>query len=359
MNASPPETGSAGEDDDQPSADVRAFAPGRVNLIGDHTDYVEGLALPMAIDLGTTVVGRPIADRVRLQSADQPGVVDLDLDLDPARPTDPSTTSAGWGRYVAGVVSEARVRHGIDGRVTTTLPIGAGLSSSAALEVAVALALGTDLSGIELALACQRAEHRASGVPCGVMDQLTAIEGVDGHALLIDFRDLSLETVPLPVSLDVVVVPSGVTRELSDSGYADRRRQVEAAQAELGPLRDARRAEVDALRDPVVRTRARHVVSENQRVRDFVDALRADDHDQLGALMAESHASLRDDFEASTPRVDRLVERLAATDGVVGARLVGGGFGGCVVALTEPGALGEGWRVRASEGASLARSAGR
>ncbi len=264
----------------------------------------------------------------------------------------------GWGRYVAAVLAELEPATGFDGVVSTTLPVGAGLSSSAALEVAVALAcLGDqprrELGPLRLAQACQRAEHRASGVPCGLMDQLTCVAGVAGHALLIDFGSLATELVPIPESADVVVVHSGRARRLEDSAYGDRRREVEAAQRQIGPLRHATPADVAAVADPVARARARHVVTENARVRAFAAALREDDLATAGAIMAESHASNRDDFEASTPEVDRVVERLAGVPGVHGARLVGGGFGGCVVALTEPGALHEGWTVRASAGASV------
>jgi galactokinase len=327
---------------------VRAWAPGRVNLMGDHTDYVGGLALPMAIDLATTVEGRRSSDRVRLGSADLDGTVDIDL---AARRADAATVTPPWGRYVAGVIGEAAPRHGIDGGVSTTIPIGAGLSSSAALEVAVALALGTELTSIELAQACQRAEQRAAGVPCGLMDQLVSIEGTEGHALLIDFRSLAIERVPVPTSIAVVVIHSGQTRDLADSGYADRRRQVEAA--EIGPLRDAAPSDLAAIADPVTRRRARHVVTENERVISFAEALRADEPARLGAIMAASHSSNRDDFEASTPIVDALVDRLVTTPGVFGARLVGGGFGGCVVAITEPDTLTEGWTVQASDGARV------
>ena len=342
----------------EPELVVRA--PGRVNLIGDHTDYVGGLALPMAIDLVTTVVGRRVPERVRLRSDGFDGVVDLVRGDDGRWPTTLPPTVPDWGRYVAAVLTELEPATGFDGVVSTTLPVGAGLSSSAALEVAVALAcLGDqarrELGPLGLAQACQRAEHRASGVPCGLMDQLTSVSGVSGHALLIDFGSLATELVPIPESATVVVVHSGDARRLEDSAYGDRRREVEAAQRQIGPLRHATLADVAAVADPAARARARHVVTENARVRAFATALRDGDLATAGAIMAESHASNRDDFEASTPQVDRVVDRLAAVPGVHGARLVGGGFGGCVVALTEPGALHEGWTVRACAGASVTR----
>ena len=324
---------------------VRAFAPGRVNLIGDHTDYTGGLVLPMAVDLGTTVVGERGGDAVRLSSADAAGSADVPLDV-----ADPAAVSPAWARYVAGVVSVLRPSAGFEGAVTTTLPLGSGLSSSAALEVAVALALGFNGPPVDLALACQAAEQRASGVPCGVMDQLASAAGVAGHALLIDCSSLSVTPVALPDGVDVVVVHSGERRALAGSAYAERRAACEAAEAVVGPLRSASPGDVADL------PRARHVVSENRRVRDFAAALAAGDLRACGALMAESHRSLAEDFEVSTPALDALVEDLAGRPGVFGARLTGAGFGGCVVALAEPGALPDtlGWHVRAVDGARVA-----
>lgn len=328
---------------------ITSFAPGRVNLIGDHTDTTGGLALPMAIHLGTTVTGERGGDRVVLRSASEPEVADVPLDVD-----DPASISPGWARYVAGVVAELRPAVGFTGSVDTTLPIGAGLSSSAALEVAVALALGADGDPRAVALACQRAEQRASGVPCGVMDQLASVAGVDGHALLIDCRSLDITPVPIPHDAEIVAVHSGEARRLVGSAYAERRAAVEAAERVVGPLRDlASVADLDQLSDPVLRRRARHVVTENQRVRAFAAALSEGDLEAAGALMAESHASLADDFEVSTTRLDELATELSARPGVFGVRLTGAGFGGCVVALARPGAVDVGWPLRAAAGASV------
>ena len=325
------------------------MAPGRVNLIGEHTDTTGGLALPMAVDLATTVAGERGGDRVVLRSDGAATVVDLALDGG-----DPSRLD-GWARYVAGVVAQVRPTVGFRGSVTTTLPVGAGLSSSAALEVAVALALGADDHGrdpLAVALACQRAEQHASGVPCGVMDQLTSACGVAGHALLLDCHELTATPVPIPADLEVVAVHSGEARALAGSAYAERRAELAGAERVVGPLRSLHDvAALDEL-DPVRRRRARHVVTENERVRAFVAALAAGDAAVLGEAMAASHASLRDDFEVSTPRLDSLVAALVARPGVLGARLTGAGFGGCVVALCEPGALpGQGWVLTPSAGA--------
>jgi galactokinase len=326
----------------------RAVAPGRVNLIGDHTDYTGGFVLPMAVHLATTVELEPGSDRVRLVSEQhsEPAIVSLDVD-------EPDTVEPDWARYVAGVVAELRPATGGDGRVTTTLPVGAGLSSSAALEVAVALALGFEGTPLELARLCRRAEQRASGVPCGIMDQLASAAGVAGHALLIDCASETVTPVPLPDNVEVVAVHSGASRRLAGSAYAHRRSDCEQAERLLGPLRQASVAAADGLEDARLRRRARHVVTENQRVLAMVEALRAGDLAGAGELMVDSHVSLRDDFEVSTPELDQLVEQLGATRGVYGARLTGAGFGGCVVALCEPGAAIEGWHLDAVGGAAV------
>lgn len=327
---------------------TRAFAPGRVNLIGDHTDYTGGLVMPMAIDLGTTVEGERGGDFVRLMSEELEGQAVVELGID-----DPAAVSPDWARYVAGVVAAVRPSSGFAGRVSTTLPVGAGLSSSAALEVSVALALGLSGSPVEVALACQQAEQRASGVPSGVMDQLASVAGVAGHALLIDCTSLTVSPRPVPEGVDVVVVHSGETRTLVGSAYAERRASCEAAESIIGPLREAATGDLAQLKDAVVRRRARHVVTENQRVRDFAAVLAAGDLMDAGRLMHESHWSLAAEFEVSTPGLDALVARLASTPGVFGARMTGAGFGGCVVALTEAGAVDEGWHVAPSAGARL------
>jgi len=329
---------------------VRARAPGRVNLIGDHTDYTGGYVLPAAIDRETIVEFAPGGATVRLESADEPAPAVVPLDIE-----DPSALQPPWARYVGGVVAAVRPFAGGRGAVTTTLPIGAGLSSSAALEVAVALALGFRGTALELALACQRAEHLASGVPTGVMDQLASAAGLSGHALLIDCTSQAVSPVPLPGAAALVVAHSGRRRTVVGTPYADRRAQCEAAAAIVGPLRQASRADVEALDDDVLRRRARHVVTENARVLACADALASGDLAAAGRLMVASHESLRADFEVSTPELDDLVTRLLAAPGVYGARLTGAGFGGCVVALADrstPVPAGA-WRLEAAAGASV------
>ncbi len=256
---------------------------------------------------------------------------------------------------------------GFTGTIATTVPVGAGLSSSAALELSLALAFGFEGTPIELARLGQRAEHRAVGVPCGLLDQLTSATGVEGHALLLDLAegvdDAAMVTpVPMPDHVDVVVVHSGQERSLAGSAYAERRAQCEQAAALVGPLAHASTDDITAIDDPVLRRRARHVATECARVRAAAEALRAGDAATFGRLMLESHASLRDDFEVSTDALDATVSRLMAVPGVLGARLTGAGFGGCVVALCERGAVpdpaaltGRGWLVRPSAGASVRR----
>ena len=308
-------------------------APGRVNLIGDHTDYNEGFVLPVAIDLSCIVRSIPNDDGVvRVRSE----AVDSTVELAADGGTDPSQVEEVWGRYAAGVVGtlaeRGRPAVGMDAVVSSTIPLGAGLSSSAALEVALGLALcdvaGFELPQIELALACQEAEQVATGVPCGIMDQLTSLAGKHNHALLIDCRSFEIEPIRLPPRLAVLILHSGMSRSLIDSDYAERRESCESMAALLGlsALRDATPQQV------ADEPRARHVVSENARVLEAAAALAAGNVAALGPLLNESHRSLRDDFEVSTPELDALAEALVQA-GAVGARLTGAGFGGCVVGL--------------------------
>ncbi len=330
---------------------MHAFAPGRVNLIGEHTDHTGGLCLPFAVAMGATVVGRRGGDRVVLSSAQVAGTADLALDVADPSAVEPSAVEPSWARYVAGVVAELAPATGFVGTLSSDVPVGAGMSSSAAVEVAVALALGFEGDVEDLASLAQRAEHRATGVPCGILDQLASAAAQEGHAFVLDCHTLERTQVAMPENIEVRVVHSGQERTLAGSAYAERRAQCEAAEAVIGPLRLAAVSAADAIDDPVLRRRARHVVTENQRVRDAADALRSGDLAGLGALLDEGHRSLRDDFEVSTPIVDATVERLRAQAGVHGVRLMGGGFGGCVVAVTEPGALDEGWHARPGSGA--------
>ena len=308
-------------------------APGRVNLIGDHTDYNEGFVLPVAIDLSCVVRATPNGDGVvRLRSESVDGEVELAADGS----TDPTDVGEVWGRYAAGVVGMlaelGRPAAGMDAVISSTIPLGAGLSSSAALEVALGLALcdvaGFELSQLELALACQEAEQVATGVPCGIMDQLTSLAGRHNHALLIDCRSLDVQPIALPPRLAVLILHSGMSRALIDSEYAERREACESMAALLGvsALRDATPEQV------VDEPRARHVVSENARVLEAADGLASGDVAALGPLLNASHQSLRDDFEVSTPELDALSQALRDA-GAIGARLTGAGFGGCVVGL--------------------------
>ncbi|MEY4224232.1 MAG: galactokinase [Actinomycetota bacterium] len=313
---------------------VIVSAPGRVNLIGDHTDYTQGLVLPMILDVATTISGEFTDDGVwRLVSDDEPLPVTLALPIE-----HPDRVEPRWGRYVAGVLHEleraGRTVRGFSGRVSTTIPIGSGLSSSAALEIAVARIATVDhpMPETELARLCQRAEHIASGVPCGIMDQLCIASGRAGHATLIDCRDLTIEHVPIPsaIAVDVDFI---APRTLAGSEYADRVAETAAVERIVGPLRDASLESLSAIADQTLLRRARHVISENRRVLDFVAALREANWTLAGRLMTESHWSLSRDFETSNATMDAAVERALRGPGVLGARMTGGGFGGCVVAL--------------------------
>jgi galactokinase len=312
------------------------WAPGRVNLIGEHTDYSGGLVLPVAIQLGITLRVSAAARDVRLDSTRfGPGER---FDADGGGPP-----AVGWARYGQGVAAElatlGRPAVGLVGRVGSDLAPGAGLSSSAALEVAIALALcavaGFELEPLELALACQRAELRAVGVPCGVLDQAACLLGRAGTALVLDCSTLEHRFVALPEEAAFVIVDSGVERSLETSAYAERRAELEHAMRLVGAERSTEvlLADLDGL-DPVSRRRLRHVVTENERVRAFAAALEAGALGEAGVLLGESHASLRDDYEVSIGELDLLVE-LAGAAGAHGARMVGGGFGGAILALVD------------------------
>jgi galactokinase len=327
-------------------------APGRVNLIGEHTDYNDGFVLPVAIDRSVVLAAaRRDDDGLRCWSTrDSAGArcpappVHRPDDMGPGR-------STGWVAYIEGVAWALRRRGatvpGLDVVVHGDLPAGAGLSSSAALEAAAALAFtdlgaGARLDRAGLALVGQQAENDVVGMPCGIMDQMAVLLGRAGHAVLLDTRTLAIELVPFdPAALGrtLLVIDTRVKHALVGSPYAERRRACERAAAVLGvsALRDATLAELEAAAgdgrlDEVTFRRARHVVTENQRVLDVVAALRAGDLSPLGPALAGSHRSLRDDYEVSCPELDLAVETAVAA-GAVAARMTGGGFGGSTVAL--------------------------
>lgn len=333
-----------------------ARAPGRVNLIGEHTDYTDGLVLPMAVNLGTTLLWTPDnSQRLEIHSdqEDEDAVIDIGS---PAHTW--AEQGPAWARFVAATASTAGLKTGGKGRISSSLPVGSGLSSSSALTVALALAFGISGSPKELAMACQRMETLATGVPCGIMDQLAILASKAGHATMIDCATLEYRHVPVPENCEVLVVDSGEPRRLATSAYAARRAECEAASVVIGPLNQARPEDLSSIADSTLRKRARHVLSENARVLEAVEALDAGDLDSLGKLMNQSHESLARDFEVSTPTLDDLVETLRSVPGVLGARLTGAGFGGCVVAIARPGTSNKlgftkrHWVVVASDGAT-------
>ena len=336
------------------------LAPGRVNLIGEHTDYNDGFVLPMAIDRGLALAFAPRGDDVlRVHSADVPQTRDLRLaQLRHRVAVEPDRRGqrGGWFGYVAGVawamLGAGMPLRGADVALTGNLPIGAGLSSSAALEVGIARALAA-ASELEwdpqtAALLAQRAEREFAGVASGIMDQLAVAASRAGCALLIDCRSLETSDVPIPDTADIVILDSGVRRDLASSGYNDRRAACERAVAaireshpEALALRDADPAMLDAAKPAMTDEdyrRARHVIEENPRPAAMRAALGAGDLAAAGRLMLDSHASLRDLYEVSTPELDALVDAAASQPGCYGARLTGAGFGGCVVALADAGA---------------------
>ena len=325
-------------------------APGRVNLIGEHTDYNGGLALPIALPQRTYAAVR-LRDTglLRAVSTSVAGsVVEVSLDaVEPGRPT-------GWAAYLAGVCwvlrKEGYAVPGLDVAITSDVPVGAGLSSSAALECSLVAAL-SDLLGLDLldgdasraraAALCQRAENEIAGAPTGGMDQAASMRATADHALLLDCRSGAVEPVPFDLrgqGLVLLVVDTRAEHSLVDGQYADRRAACEAAAATLGvaALRDVLptdlAAALERLPDDVSRARVRHVVTEIQRVRDCVDALRRNDFDEVGRLFVASHTSLRDDYEVSCRELDLVVDT-ALRSGALGARMTGGGFGGSAIAI--------------------------
>ncbi len=320
------------------------WAPGRVNLIGEFTDLVGGPVLPAALDLGVRIEAEA-AETIDLCSHELGGRARLAADGGPL-----AGENEGWARYVAAVAAELalleRPAVGLEGEISSTLPIGAGLSSSAALEVAVGLALCAvadfPLEPLELAQVARRAEHRAVGVPCGILDQAASLLGRAGSAVLLDTGSLAYEYVPLPEGITLLIIDSGVSRRLESSGYATRQEEVERGLAAFAG-RDSTEitlAEIESREgrgelDPIAARRLRHVVSEGERVHEAARLLgdpTPANLGQLGEVFAAGHESVRRDWEASTPELDLLVE-LAFENGAVAARMTGGGFGGSIVAL--------------------------
>ncbi|MCL2418997.1 MAG: galactokinase [Conexibacteraceae bacterium] len=340
---------------------VRAFAPGRLNLIGEHTDYNDGLALPFAVTLGVVVTATRLpGDTVQALAGDL-GETDA-FPLHSPQPAD------GWRAFVRGAVAEiTRLGYALPAariEISGEVPRGSGLSSSAALEVALCLAL-IELAGaapppdVELARLGQRIEHDWAGAQTGLLDQLASLSGAAGQAVLIDFRTLEIEPLPLELGEHLLVtLPSGEPHANAESGYNRRREECFEAAQRVGAesLRDAQIQDLHMLPDVLAR-RARHVISENGRVLEAVAALRRRDFQRLGRLLDLSHASLRDDFEVSTPAVEAAVGRLKEA-GALGARLLGGGFGGSVLGLMAPSTdvLTDATMVSPGPGAHLLRT---
>ncbi|NJD10649.1 MAG: galactokinase [Gemmatimonadetes bacterium] len=327
---------------------VVARAPGRVNLIGEHVDYNDGFVLPAAIDRDIVTVAAPRADAsIRVLAVDTG-------EVDAFTPLERFPRAAGWISYVRGVarlLSEMGVRvPGAALAISGDVPIGAGLSSSAALEVSVASALlalaGRSLPQLQLVELAHRAESEFAGVQCGIMDQLISVCGAVDRAVFLDCRSLEFVHLPVPAQLRLVATDSGVRRDLRNSAYNDRVKECQGAAQLLGvrSLRDIEPGDFAAREGDLpdlVRRRARHVVTEIERTRQAAAALERQDLAQFGRLMRESHESLRRDYEVSIPELDALVEVACEVDGVVGARLSGAGFGGCTISLVNESAVAE------------------
>ena len=325
-----------------------AFAPGRINLIGEHTDYSAGFVLPASLALGTWTVAAPRAERViRVFSEGQPEIETLPLDVTPR------AAKKSWSDYVTGVawaLQQAGCKlPGADLLITSDVPMGSGLSSSAALEVSVAHALLTvaeaSLSPLEIARACQRAENDFVGARCGIMDQFAATHGEPGRALLLDCADYSWKSAPLPTTHFFVVANTMVRHALAHGEYNVRRAESEELvdfmlrcmpqRSRLAELTDTEMNELIRELPATLARRLRHVVSENRRVHEAYAALESGNVALLGRLLAASHESLRNDYEVSCRELDLLVEIARGVPGVVGARMIGGGFGGCTLTLVE------------------------
>lgn len=327
-------------------AEVDASAPGRVNIIGEHIDYSDGWVLPFAIDYRTRVlIRRRNDDLVQIASKQRPGQI-LRYTATELLPIN------DWADYVAGVLYALDVNVGCDILVDGQVPVGAGLSSSAALECAVAIGLNQLLhlgfTGAELARAAQQAENKFVGMPCGIMDQAVSVLAEPGHAVLLDCRSLETTQIPLRLhaaGLVLLVIDTQAHHALVDGGYAARRASCEAVAARFGvaALRDASLAQLQANRsllDDVSYRRALHALTEMDRVHEAVAALRNDDYEALGRLLTESHESLRDDYNVSCAELDTAVAAALAA-GALGARMVGGGFGGSAIALLRQDQVAE------------------
>ena len=327
--------------------DIVVAAPGRVNLIGEHIDYNDGFVLPMAIERYTVIAAKVDPENestATLYSVDMDEQVEISL-VDPNERED-----SHWSNYVTGVVS-GMVKDkgfsvpGFQAVAKSNVPIGGGLSSSASLEVAAATVIeavtGQAIPKVDKALVCQKAEHQFAGVPCGIMDQFSSVLCESDHVLLLDCRDQSFQQIPFSnPDIVVLIINSEVKHELSGGEYAQRRSQCEVALEKLGAksYRDVTLQQVQEKKaelDPVVFNRAHHVVTEIARTVKTAEAMKKNAWQTVGELMYASHASLRDDFEVSCKELDVLVDIAGKTDGVIGARMTGGGFGGCIVALVQ------------------------
>jgi galactokinase len=327
-----------------------AAAPGRVNVIGEHTDYNDGFVLPMAIDRYTVVAAAPATDgqtKVQLRSTAGDGAISLDLGK-----ALKSAAKGAWSNYPVGVIAGFQARGaklgGFDALIHSTVPLGGGLSSSAALEVATATLLeaatGLTLDPVEKALLCQKAEHDYAGMPCGIMDQFISVMGKENHLLLLDCRSRKPELVPMTdPAMALLIINTNVKHELTGGEYAKRRAQCEQAAKALGvtSLRDADGQMLEDARgkmDETVYRRARHVIGEIERTPHAAEGVRASNWPTVGQLMYASHAALRDDYEVSCAELDAVVDiaqSIGPKGGVMGCRMTGGGFGGCAVALAR------------------------
>lgn len=342
---------------------LTVFAPGRINLIGEHTDYNQGYCIPLTLGLGITVSAHFIEEQ------------QIELSSDYERTDEPCfhrfLYSENWGKqnhwtdYCIGVIAELRkyisISVGISLHFSSTLPAGSGLSSSAALEICTARAvvqlLGQNLTSIEIAKLCQKAENEFVGVNCGILDQLAIADGMSGYCTFIDTQNLSTQKTLFDIPKGfLTIINSQITRELTNSAYNIRRKECEQAVAaiqkygfQIQSLRDANEKMISCIKEPVLYARAKHVVSENSRVLSAWAAIQQKDWNQLGKIWVESHLSLQNDYEVSCEALDFWVNTVLKLPGSLGARMTGAGFGGCIIALIDPKILNSNWNLIAAE----------
>lgn len=310
-----------------------AQAPGRVNLIGDHTDYASGFAMPIAINLQLQIKATPTSGTKITAFSHQLNEL-IEVDINDRRIEHSSQSQLE--RFIKAAVTVIKDVNASKLEITSDLPISSGLSSSAAFSVALLMSLGFKYnSKLELAKAAQKTEHLATGVPCGLLDQIAITMAEAGKALLINFSELSISSIPIPNEAVFLVIHSGIYRTLENQAYADRVKQADALAKLLGPLNEVGLEDLKSIKDPLLKRRAVHIITENERVKQASEALKQNDLSCFGQLLYQSHESLSKNYDVSTKEIDQIINYLKSIKEVIGARLTGAGFGGCIIAVLK------------------------